>query len=566
MNTTSFFTLGPFEEAKPLSKDEELHNLRTQVGNLRRVLEDYKAEPAPIAFVVEVNDATTLIVAGGLQEIRTPKIRELRDKLRPGAPVHVHHQTHAIRDVLDEAPFVGPVFEVARVLDRTRGRIEIRRPGNNPPGVAVCDPKCLPHDNDRVMLDPSGVVVIKNLGPGEKRVEPGRVAKVMSVVGSRAEIEMPGNQGSVLLPFECDTAPEPGHRVVLDPSGVRIVENLGEPPLASGVSAETGVSWDDIGGLEDVKRELREAIAGPTEDAALYKRFGRKPLSGVLLSGRPGNGKTMLAKACATEMARLHGKAYAPSGYVYVKGPALLNMFVGKSEENVRKLFEDAKRHKAKHGYPAIICLDEADALLARRGAARIEGMERTVVPAFLAEMDGLEESAAFVMVLTNRPDMLDPGITRDKRLDLKIEVRSPSKQEAIDIAAKHLRGQPMAKGVTEGAAARAAADELYSPRHVLYMLRSVDGKDDRRFVLGDIASGAMMAGLIDRAVRAAMAREKATGKVSGITLDDLAAAAARICLEQLALDHENDLRLLVSKIGANLKSVEKSKPTAKEN
>jgi proteasome-associated ATPase len=392
----------------------------------------------------------------------------------------------------------------------------------------------------------------------------GMVHSVVRLLDERhVEVTAPGQSPKIVLTAPCAGELKKGDRALLDPCGAIIVRNLGPEEPDEGPGVETGVDWDDIGGLEEAKRELREAIAGPVEDKALYARYGRKPKRGVLLSGAPGCGKTYMAKAAATELARLHGKKFEASGYVYQRGPQALNMFVGKSEENVRKLFEDARRHKAKHGYPAIICLDEADGLLARRGAARMEGMERTVVPTFLAEMDGLDDAAAFVMVLTNRPDMLDPGITRDGRLDIKIHVRRPTKAEAIDITAKHLRGKPLAKDLAIPKAAELAAEELFSQKHVLYMLRTRKGLGER-FTLGDLVSGAMMAGLVDRAVGLAMRREKDTGEEGGIQVDDILGAVRRIHEEQQSLEHPNDLAPLIEKLGDEFKTVDKVRPSTK--
>lgn len=245
-------------------------------------------------------------------------------------------------------------------------------------------------------------------------------------------------------------------------------------------------------------------------------------------------------------MARLHGQKYAASGYTYVKGPALLDKFVGQSESNVRKLFDDAKKHKAKHGYPALICLDEGEALLARRGAQRMEGMERTIVPTFNAEMDGIDELAAFVLVLTNRVDMIDPAILR--RLPLKVEVTRPTKAAAADIVGKHLRGKPVS-GIDAAEAAKLVAEEVFAPLRVLYNLKPAKGLGER-FTLGDIASGQMMEEIVDRASALAIARETETGNEDGISEKDLVTTVQRIFEEQRLLEHVNDLNPRLEKLG----------------
>src|SRR5262249_7038614 len=145
----------------------------------------------------------------------------------------------------------------------------------------------------------------------------------------------------------------------------------------------------------------------------LYRALGQKPLKGILLEGPTGVGKTHLARAMATGVCALHNAKPAESGLLVTKGPELLNKYIGESEAGVRRLFESARRHHKEHGCPAIVLLDEADALLGKRGSTRWEGMERTIVPQFLAEMDGMEESHAFVVLTTNRADMLDEAILR---------------------------------------------------------------------------------------------------------------------------------------------------------
>lgn len=270
-------------------------------------------------------------------------------------------------------------------------------------------------------------------------------------------------------------------------------------------------------------------------------------------------GKTMLGKAAASALAELHGQATTESGFQYIGGAELLNKFVGESEAGVRKLFEAARRHKKKHGYPAVIMLDEADALLAKRGLGRMEGMEKTIVPAFLTEMDGIEDSSAFVIIATNRPDMLDDAITRDGRMDIKVDIRRPSRADCERILAVHLRDRPL-RGMTLEEAAQGAADELFAPKHALYMVRSTSGTKDRRIGVGDVASGAMCAGLVSRAARLALVREREGGK-KGIAQDDLKAAVERIAIEQRAKEHTWDLDKVVEGMGDDFKSITRVQP-----
>jgi ATP-dependent 26S proteasome regulatory subunit len=272
-------------------------------------------------------------------------------------------------------------------------------------------------------------------------------------------------------------------------------------------------------------------------------------------------GKTMLAKAAATAIADLHGRGSAATGFCYIRGPELLNKFVGDSEQGLRRTFEGARAHYREHGYPAILCFDEADAILGRRGAGRQEGMERTMVPMFLAEMDGIEETGAFVMVLTNRPDTLDPAVVREGRLDLKILMKRPGEPECAAILARQLTGVPLdIEDVTSrrDAMGEIGAREIFAPRHAVYCIRTKSGKGDRRVNLSHWASGAMCGGLVSRATTLAIRRERETGEESGITPGDLAKAADQLCGEHRILDHAPDLEEIARELRGDLKSIDK--------
>jgi ATP-dependent 26S proteasome regulatory subunit len=387
----------------------------------------------------------------------------------------------------------------------------------------------------------------------------GPIHTVVSVIDDKhAEISA-GPIGSIAALYPPGNVPKAGDRVQLCGANAIVVRNIGQPKAVVGAGFDTGVTWDDVGGLEDAKAEFIEAIESPTIDAALHERYGQKRVKGLLVAGPPGCGKTLLVKAAASSLARLHGKASTASGYIYVKGPELLNGLVGKSEEQVRGLFVRARAHFAEHGYPAIVCLDEADALLSRRGASAFMGMEKTIVPTFLAEMDGLEESAALVVVLTNRPDQLDPAITREGRLDVKIHVRRPNPKEVEQILAKHLRGKPIDWFESIENAAEMAAAALLGSRHALAMIRTTSGKGDCRFTMGDIVSGAMCAGFVSRAVTHAMRREKA-GEKGGLWIADFDDAADDLCAQQKMLDHSHEVAEFVRARGLaeDLRAVER--------
>ncbi len=208
------------------------------------------------------------------------------------------------------------------------------------------------------------------------------------------------------------------------------------PSAMREVLVETpNVRWKDVGGLEKVKQELIEAVEWPLKYPGAFTKMGIKPPRGILLYGPPGTGKTLLAKAVANE---------SEANFIQVKGPELLSMWVGKSEEGVRKVFE-----RARQVAPCVIFFDEIDALAGRRGLEAGTRVTEQVLNQLLAEMDGLEELQNVIIIgATNRPDMLDPAILRPGRFDRTLLVGPPEKEGRLEILKIHTRNMPLAKDV----------------------------------------------------------------------------------------------------------------------
>ncbi len=195
------------------------------------------------------------------------------------------------------------------------------------------------------------------------------------------------------------------------------------------------VRWEDLGGLETAKQELKEAIEWPLKYPDSFKKIGISPPQGILLYGPPGTGKTLLAKAVATE---------SESNFIQIKGPSLLSMWVGKSEEGVRKIFE-----RAKQVAPCIIFFDEIDALAGRRGVEMGTRVTERVLNQLLAEMDGIENLHDIVVIgATNRPDMLDPALLRPGRFDRIIYTSAPNAWERLEIFKVHTKKMPLTRDV----------------------------------------------------------------------------------------------------------------------
>jgi len=195
------------------------------------------------------------------------------------------------------------------------------------------------------------------------------------------------------------------------------------------------VRWNDIGGLENVKKKLKELIEWPMKRPDLFKKAGIKPPKGILLYGPPGTGKTLLAKAVATE---------SEANFIAVKGPELISKWVGESERNVRKIFK-----KARQVAPSIIFFDEFDAISQVRGASLTDATER-VINQLLTELDGIEELENVVVIAaTNRPDLIDKALLRAGRIDVHLEIPMPDEKARIEIFKVHTRNMPLEKGIS---------------------------------------------------------------------------------------------------------------------
>ena len=196
------------------------------------------------------------------------------------------------------------------------------------------------------------------------------------------------------------------------------------------------IKWDDVGGLEDVKQELKEAVEWPLKHPETFQRLGIRPPKGTLLYGIPGTGKTLLAKAVASE---------SEANFISVKGPELLSKWVGESEKGVREVFR-----KAKQAAPTVIFFDEIDAIASTRsGNDGDSGVTKRVVNQLLTEMDGLEElEDVAIIAATNRPDILDAGLMRPGRFDRHIQVKEPDEEARLSIFEVHTKDMPLAEDV----------------------------------------------------------------------------------------------------------------------
>ena len=410
-----------------------------------------------------------------------------------------------------------------------------------------------PKVGDCVLLSSEGIVA-----GAANEIEGGSVFTVSAAGPDWLEIDASGSPRRILTRV-FDKPAEAGDQVLTDPGGLVAIRNYGKSKERFNFDGDTGVSWDDIGGLDVAKDALREAIELPAAHGELFKKYGKRISKGVLLYGPAGCGKTLLAKAAATSLANVFGAKAKSTGFIYVKGPELLDKWVGNTESMIRGLFARARSHKKDHGYPAILFIDEADSLLASRGS-NYQSMNQTIVPQFLSEMDGLDESGAFVLLATNRPDILDPAVVRDGRIDRKVGVSRPGRDVAQSVFKIHLRNRPMSKCTSMDEAVAVASNYAYDDRWVIYDVswESKGQKHVSQMRFRDLISGASLAGIVEGAASRALKRDIAGKSFTGIKKEDLVESISAMFIENLEVNHDLAINDFANGLGGKVVEVQR--------
>jgi len=331
---------------------------------------------------------------------------------------------------------------------------------------------------------------------------------------------------------------KPGDHLLLDTKSGYLLEKLPKTEVEDLTLEEVpDIGYDHIGGLGDQIEAIKDAVELPYLYADYYKEHKLTPPKGVLLYGPPGCGKTMIAKAVANNLAEKISEKRGEKikgFFLNIKGPELLNKYVGETERKIREIFVKAKE-KAAEDVPVIVFFDEMDALFRTRGTGISSDVETTIVPQLLAEIDGVEGLKNVIVIgASNRQDLIDPAILRPGRLDVKIKIERPDRGAAADIFAKYLTADiPFAESETRGGDVAAAipsmitttVETMYSLSEENRFLEVTYANGDKEVLyFKDFSSGAMIESVVRRAKKRALKRYIAGGP-KGIMVDDLLTA-----------------------------------------
>jgi proteasome-associated ATPase len=342
-----------------------------------------------------------------------------------------------------------------------------------------------------------------------------------------------------------DSVMRAGDSLLMEPRSGFVYERIPKSEVEELILEEVpDIDYADIGGLSRQIEQIRDAIELPYLHADLFREHQLRPPKGVLLYGPPGCGKTLIAKAVANSLAKKvaarTGKREEKSYFLNIKGPELLNKYVGETERHIRLVFQRA-REKAGEGTPVIVFFDEMDSLFRTRGSGVSSDVENTIVPQLLSEIDGVESLENVIVIgASNREDMIDPAILRPGRLDVKIKIERPDAEAARDIFSKYLtadlplnsddlgENQRSADATVEAMIQR-AVEQMYAESEENRFLEVTYANGDKEVLyFRDFNSGAMIQNIVDRAKKMAIKDFLETG-VKGIRVQHVLVA----CLDE---------------------------------
>ena len=356
-----------------------------------------------------------------------------------------------------------------------------------------------------------------------------------AMIVGRADEEQVVEVGADLLGVKLRS----GDSLLLDPRASMLLEKLPRPDVEELVLEEVpDISYADVGGLDSQIEQIMDAVELPFLHHELFAEHKLPAPKGILLYGPPGCGKTLIAKAVANSLAKkvaeVSGDEHARSYFLNIKGPELLNKYVGETERQIRLVFERA-REKSEEGWPVIVFFDEMDSLFRTRGTGISSDMESTIVPQLLAEIDGVETLKNVIVIgASNREDLIDPAILRPGRLDVKIKIERPDENSAAQIFARYLTSDlpldiveidSLGGGDPEKAVRimiEQTVAEMYRDDEANQFLEVTYQNGDKEIMyFKDFSSGAMIENIVRRAKKLAIKRFLRTGE-RGIRVNDM--------------------------------------------
>lgn len=419
-----------------------------------------------------------------------------------------------------------------------------------------------------VMLSVEGKIVEVQPLPGVD-LNPGDVVKVnmesLQIVdkSSRADFSGPivmvtkvidntqceiGGENEKRIIFTGRVHVKEGDRIVVDPAAQVALKNLGAEEDRFTLGTNPNVDWSQIGGLDDQIRELKELVLTPILYPDLFEGYGQSMPKGALLIGPPRCGKTLLAKALATEIAKLHADQGAKGGFFAINGSELLDKWLGNLEAALRHIYRLGREFYEKHGIPAVLFFDEIDGLALRRGSGISSNFMDTAVPMLLSLQDGIAGYPGMVsLYATNRADQLDSAVIDYGRINVKILVPRPTLAGGRDIFTIHTQELPFQKGEDVAAIRDEVLDSLYAG---VFPVCEVVFSDQGRLVLDlkDIVSGGMLEGLVSHAKKLALRRDIVAGAKcpTGMVRDDFVQALHFIHEQEASVLHVDAVQDIV--------------------